>query len=290
MTQRISKKSIIAAVQENYRLLYKPMPEEWKKVVPVVTVDFLSECGLHFTVNHRGKMSGMQSLSTTCKCGLCPKKIENALKKVDPDFDMTTGKDAKKAAKKALKKALVENPLRQDISICGFCFSDAQQDYQTSMQDPLAKNFEILNNGIIHSDWIPAINTLYFRFESFGDFASVNAVINCYNFCRKNPLVNFAAWTKNPYFFRKERKINGVNSKPENLILILSSPLINKKTKVSDNEIFALFNRVFTVYTPEYALAHGIEINCGARSCLNCLRCYTNGKHITKFEVSELLK
>ncbi len=63
MTQRISKKSIIAAVQENYRLLYKPMPEEWKKVVPVVTVDFLSECGLHFTVNHRGKCPG---------CRVCP--------------------------------------------------------------------------------------------------------------------------------------------------------------------------------------------------------------------------
>jgi len=287
--KRISKKSIIAAVKDDYRLLYKPMPDEWKKVVPVVTVDFLSECGLHFTVNHTGKMSGMQSLSTTCKCGLCPNKIENALKKVDPDFDMTTGKDAKKAAKKALKKALAEKPLRQDISICGFCFSDAQQDYQTSMQDPLIKNFQILNNGLLHADWIPVINALYFRFESFGDFASCKAVQNCYAFCKKNQGVKFAAWTKNPVFFRRVNKLYGP-CKPENLTLVLSSPLINKQAIVKEKEMFTLFDRVFTVYTPEYATAHGIFINCGARACLTCLKCYTKKNGIAPFEINELLK
>ena len=288
--KRISKKTIIEAIKEDYTIFYRPMPEEWKVKFPVITVDVLKELGLHFTTDHNGKMQGMYSFSTTCKCNaLCKKRIETALKKANANFTWDSPKEVKKAVKAMLKSMLAENPLRQDISICGFCFSDAQQDYMTSMKTPLSRNFEIINNGIIHEDWIPTLNNLYFRFESFGDFASINAVINCYNFCRKNPFVKFAAWTKNPIFFRRVNAIYG-SCKPENLTLILSSQFINKKAIVKDSEKFVLFDRVFTVYTPEYATANGIFINCGARACLACLRCYTKKNGVVQFEISELLK
>lgn len=270
----ISKKSIINAIKEDYTILYKAMPDEWKKVLPVVTTDFLTECGLHFTVKHTGKMSGMISLSTTCKANkYCIKRIGKALETFDKNGD-------RKAAKKAIAAAIKADPYRTDISICGFCFSDSQQDMFTSMEKPLAHNADILNNGIIHSDWIPVINALYFRFESFGDFASRNSAINCINITRKNPCVNCAAWSKNMMFFKKA--IFSGYGKPENLSLILSSQYINKAVKNS----FEFVDRVFTVYTPEYADRNGIKINCGARSCLNCLRCYRG----TETVVSELLK
>ena len=270
----ISKKTIINAIKENYTILYKAMPEEWRHVLPIVTTDFLTECGLHFTTTHTGKMSGMVSLSTTCKTNnLCKKRIDSALK---ADCDCTD----KKTAKRQLAKMIKEDPFRKDISICGFCFSDSQQDMFTSMEKPLAHNADILNNGIIHYDWIPALNCLYFRFESFGDFASRNSAINCVNIARKNPLVNCAAWSKNMMFFKKA--ILSGYGKPENLSLILSSQYINKAAKNS----FDFVDRVFTVYTPEYADKYGIKINCGARSCLNCLRCYRGTENV----VSELLK
>ena len=284
MKNRITKAMIIDTMKADYTLFYNPMPEEWKTIIPVVTIDFLSECGLHFTEKHTGKMAGMQSLSTTCKCNdLCIGRIENALKKADPNFNPNS-KDAKKKAKKAIRKALKEDPYRQDISICGFCFSDSQQDYQTSMINPLARNFEILNNGIIDSDWLPIVNALYFRFESFGDFASVNSVINCFNFCRKNSHTNCAAWTKNPYFFKKA--ILKGYQKPENLNCILSSQYINRIADI-DYDLIGIFDKTFSVFTYEMSEENAIKINCGARSCLSCLRCYRKN---SETEIFELLK
>ena len=270
----ISKKEIREAIKADYTILYKPMPETWENVLPVVTIDFLTECGLHFTTKHTGKMSGMISLSTTCKTNnLCKKRIETALNNACPGAD-------KKTAKKALAKLIKENPYRTDISICGFCFSDSQQDMFTSMEKPLAHNADILNNGVIDESWIPIINALYFRFEAFGDFASKNSAINCINIARKNPSVNCAAWSKNMMFFKKA--IFSGYGKPENLSLILSSQFINKAAKNS----FEFVDRVFTVYTPEFAERYGVKINCGARACLSCLRCY----HGSASVISELLK
>lgn len=265
-------------VQNDYAMLYRPMPKEFKELFPVVTMEISTEFGLHFTQKHNGKMAGMNSLSTTCKCNeICKSRIAEAFKAAG----INTA-DPKKALKDYIKK----NPLATNISICGFCFSDSQQDYMTSMITPLSRNYEILNNGIIHKDWIPTINALYFRGESFGDFASVNAVINFYNLARKNKNVNITAWTKNISFFVKAREAG--HKKPKNFKLVFSSRFINNPAVVPENAT-DLIDAIFTVYTEEYAKLHNIEINCGARACLSCLRCYTGfGKGI-KY-VNELLK
>lgn len=270
-------------MQDNPELFYKPMPDAWKKLFPVITVSILEECGLHLTVNHTGKMVGMQSMSTTCKCSdLCKFKIRKSFNDLGIDYK----EDNAAAARAALKKYLEENPFCQNVLICGFCFSDSQQDMQKTMQQPLSKNYEILNNGIIHPDWIPVLNVLYFRGESFGDFASENAVINFFNFARKNPLVSFTAWTKNLVFFG--RAIEHGNTKPDNFRLVLSSPYINKCANVPER-YNAIVDAVFTVYTAAYAEKHNITINCGARACLSCLRCYTGFDGNIKY-VNELLK
>ena len=280
---RITKKMVYETMLANPELFYKPMPDEWKKLFPVVTAAVLEECGLHLTMEHTGKMLGMQSMSTTCKCNnLCRVRIAKAYNDIGIEFNPDNAKEARAA----LKKYLQENPFSTNILICAFCFSDSQQDSQKTMQQPLFKNYEILNGGIVHDDWIPVINALYFRGESFGDFASENSVINFFNFARKNPLVNFTAWTKNLVFFG--RAVEHGHTKPENFKLVFSSQYINKRANIPER-YKSIVNAVFTVFTKEFAEKHNIKINCGARACMACLRCYANYDGTIKM-INELLK
>ena len=279
---KLSKKAACEIVKNNPAMFYEPMPEEFKKLFPVMTVQTLEKMGWHFTVNHTGKMIGMTSLSTTCKCNAaCQKRIVKSY--TDLEIDYTD----KKAARAALKQYIKDNPLSTDIAICGFCFSDSQQDMQETMQQPLAKNYDLLNGGIIHDDWIPVLNCLWFRGESFGDYASKYAVINMYNLAKKNRGVNFTTWTKNLVFFG-QAAADGY-TKPDNFKLVFSSMFINKPSKVPA-KYTALVDAVFTVYTEEFAALHNITINCGARACLACLRCYANYKPGVVKHVNELLK
>lgn len=272
-------KSIISLIiKTDYSYFYKPMPAVWKEFFPVITVNELKEMGLNFTVKHNGKMTGMFSLSTTCKCNAaCQTKIEKAY--ADLGIDLSD----KKNARKAMKKYLENNPLATNISICALCFSDSQQDTFTNMEDTLKHNFEILNNGIIHNDYLPLLNNLYFRGESFGDFNSINAVINFYNIAAKNPLVSVTAWTKNLCFFYQAKKA-GIK-KPDNFRLIYSSLFINKPAPIPES-CSDLITARFTVYTEKFAELHNVSINCGARACMACLKCYA-GK---TFDICELLK
>lgn len=286
--KKLTKKAVKEMYANDYTLLYKPMPEAVKKLFPVVTVAIASEYfGIHFTEKHTGKMLGFESWSTTCKASdLCISKIDAGLRKATPDFKGVkySSSEEIKAAKKALRDYIKANPEDTTVCICGFCFSDSQQDYQSSMTPTLARNFEILNNGIIHSDYLPVLNDLYFRGESFGDFASVNAVRNFINLARKNPLTRFAIWSKNLlYFTLAFREME----KPENVNIVKSSAYVNRPVKLTAAEK-EYVDVVFTVYSKEYAKHHGIAINCGALACLTCLKCYK--KHDGVIYINEALK
>ncbi len=281
MSKKLTKSAAYEMVKNDYTMLYRPMPESIKDLFPVITVQVLEKMGLHFTVNHTGKMIGMQSVSDSCKCNaLCKSRILKSF--IDLGIDV---KDIKQA-KKAIKKYLENNPESTDICICAFCFSDEQQEFQTSMQLPLKRNFEIFNNGIIHSDWLPVLNCLYFRGESFGDYASKNAVINSFNVAAKNPLTNFTAWSKNLCFFHEA--IQAGHKKPDNFKLVYSSAYINKVAMIPAKYEY-IVDAVFTVFTEIYARKHNVMINCGARACLSCLRCYTGYNGKIKY-INELLK
>ena len=267
-------------IKNDYTMFYRPMPEEFKNLFPVLTMDISSEMGLHFTTKHNGKMSGMCSLSTTCKCNdICKERIKAAFESAGIDFDGDY--------KKSLREMIEKDPLSTNFSICGFCFSDSQQDYMTSMIDPLSRNYEILNNGIINKEWIPVVNALYFRGESFGDFASVNSVVNAYNIARYNKNINMTAWSKNLTFFIKAKEAG--YKKPKNFKLVFSSRFINRP-EIIPEKAAGLVDAVFTVYTKAYSEKYGIVINCGARACLSCLRCYTGFKSGEVKYINELLK
>lgn len=206
---------------------------------------FEKRTGIHFTTKHTGKMAGMISLSTSVK--------DNPICKI---------------------RAQVPG------SICEKCFAARQMDYQTGMRDCFARNLEILSASIIDA-WpvIDPVKYPYFRFESFGDLASVIQAINYINLATVNPAVKFAWWTKNPEFIAAAIKAG--YKIPRNVTIIQSSCFVN----IADAPKYDFIDHVFTVYDKDHT--DGVKINCGARCCKTCGRCYTKR---TATNVNELLK
>ena len=99
--------------------------------------------GLHLTTNHTGKMTGMYSLSTSCK--------ENA---------------------HCVERS--KNP----FSICSECYAITMSNNYSSLDKCLIRNTEILTSEILDTNKLPYINAHSFRFESFGDLNNSIQVIN----------------------------------------------------------------------------------------------------------------
>ena len=202
--------------------------------------------GLHFTVNHSGKMSGMVSISTS----------------------VTTNE-------RCQKNAQIKG------SICEKCFAAKQMKVFPPMEKPMVENQRILTSEVLPTEKLPLINSLYFRFEAFGDLNNATQVKNYFNLCYKNPRVKFALWTKNPDYIAEA--IADGYEKPENLNIVLSSLFLNKERP----KTFDFVDKVFTVYTPEHIEENNVEINCGARNCFDCGLCYEkNGVEV----INEKLK
>lgn len=206
--------------------------------------------GVHYTLNHKGKMTGMMSLSTSCTCNTyCKKRSENK------------------------------------ATVCSHCYAQRQMKIYKNLEKCLIKNTEILTKKVLEDYELPIINALYFRLESFGDLNNTTQVINYFNLCKKNPGVRFALWTKNLWLIDSVINYDHIN-KPRNLNIIYSSPFLNE----SNENIFVLYpfiDKVFTVYEKEFIKKNDIEINCGAKNCLTCAKCYKKNK--LKF-INEKLK
>ena len=41
---------------------------------------------------------------------------------------------------------------------------------------------------------------------------------------------------------------------------------------------YDFIDKIFTVYDKDYISAHDVSINCGAKSCLTCHKCYVKSK------------
>lgn len=167
-------------------------------------------------------------------------------------------------------------------SICAHCFAAATLERYTGAGLATESNYNLLNDSVLPFEMLPKfkVSVDIGRVESFGDVGSVIHAINYANTARNNPHVTFAWWTKNVPIVAKAFDIVG---KPENVILIESSPKVNVPVKPSSHYV----DKVFTVYDEETIKARGIVINCGARACNKCRRCYRKD---TEKEISEQLK
>ena len=193
-----------------------------------------------------------------------------------------------------IQKAIDEiknNPLSTKTMICVKCFAEKQLKRFTNQNAKQMFCHIALTYKVYPVSVIPYINVQVCRLESFGDLVNVTQAINYLNIVRKNHYVNmFSLWTKNPNILAQAFKETGYE-KPSNMNVIHSSLYINvcddttwKKYTVKG---VRMIDKVFTVYTKEYAELHNIAINCGANHCFTCRLCY---KKDTVQYINELLK
>lgn len=215
---------------------------------------FRREMGIFFSTNMSGKMAGMCAITTAVTC--------NA---------------------RCARNAQIPG------SICAKCYAAQYIAARKTVETAYAGNSAVLSAGIIPIENMVRINPRawsFIRIESFGDVANVTTAINYTHLCRRNPRVTFAAWTKNLDLWEAAFEADG--GKPDNLILVASSIMVNRPIDVRNHPAV---DKVFTVYTADYIIAHGLRpefINCGARSCKTCRRCYRKTGAVEY--VNEILK
>ena len=181
-------------------------------------------------------------------------------------------------------------------SICEKCYAANCLNRFSALAMSLEINYLILNNFLISEEaWatlqIPSTNGKT-RIESHGDTASSTCAINYCRIMNTHKFLEFGIWTKNLNHYRTAFKREG---KPSNCHFIYSSGKINVVAEVPE-DMKEYIDHVFTVFTKEFALTHGIFINCGEydidmtlidQKCRNCMKCYVFD---TVFYINELLK
>lgn len=186
--------------------------------------------------------------------------------------------------------SVTKNPLcdarrKCDKMVCKHCYANTGLKLHPYVRECYERNTDVLTTVLIPEEDMPLLGSPsgYFRFESHGDLINEIQVVNYFRMAKMNPQMKCALWTKNPWIIRSAMKNYGIE-KPANLVIIGSSYYTDKAMQYS---AYDFIDKVFTVYKKATATANGIEINCGARSCAECGRCYENkgGR-----DVSELLK
>lgn len=207
--------------------------------------EFEKSSGIRFNVNMTGKMEGIRCLSTSNLCNpLC------AARKNNPDM------------------------------ICSRCYADTSCKRFKALGVNMARNSEILSTRLFEVEEFPLLPDRIFRLEAFGDIINATHARNYLRFAHSNPETMFALWTKNPWFIRDA--IAEGETKPDNLVILLSSPFIGVRADASSWEFV---DKTFTVYRKSEMSEEAI--NCGSRQCLSCLRCY---KHNGERDIREYLK
>ena len=206
--------------------------------------------GSLWQTDHSGKMEGIRSIGTSC----------------------------------------VDNPhcikrRADNCSVCSKCYAETYMKMRKSLKEHLSDNAKILANTLLEGRELPVTNDLIYRFESFGDLYNETHLKNYVAITNRNPYTTFGLWTKNIWLLDEvfnEEKI----AKPKNISIVVSSPLLNKPLEL-DREKYWMVDHVFTVYDKKFIAANDIEINCGARNCLGCTKCYLDSD---TFYINEQLK
>ncbi len=164
--------------------------------------------------------------------------------------------------------------MRESDSICSKCYASRMEKRYTNLHLAIEKNDALLSHSIIPRDFLPVFITQAVRFHSLGELINSTHLINFINIVEKNPNTIFTLWTK-----RKDiiNKVFSKRIKPSNFILIYSTALMNKISKLPKH-----FNKVFSVHSKG---SHA-DINCHG-ACITCMKCYTHNNIIF---INEVLK
>ena len=184
----------------------------------------------------------------------------------------------------ALSTSCIVNPfclarMRNGDNICANCFSVGLQLFKPHVRENTIENFKVLNTVVIPAMFWPLVCNDMLRFEAFGDLYTWKQVANYFECAKRNKGTRCALWTKNPEIIAEA--IRRGYKKPSNLIIVYSSP---KKNTIAEREkllaMYPFIDKIFTVFEEDFIKANNIDINCGARSCRGCQRCYHKTKEL----------
>ena len=179
-------------------------------------------------------------------------------------INLTTHKADKKSKNKmdgftSINVSVKKNPFCQTMQqkdgiICKHCYAKR---VFPSMEARYSENTDLF----LSEDFKPEfIDRKIIRLHSFGELYNELHFKNIIKLVEFNPDTVFTLWTK-----RKDIVAKAMTKKPDNLILIYSSPVLNHRAELPKG-----FDKVFTVYDP----SQKVEINC-QKSCKDCMKCYT---------------
>ena len=224
----------------NYNTMLNDMAVyRYEKDAQLTIEEFEEFTGIHFTIKHNGKMSGMASISTACICNT-----------------------------HCLEHRNVEG------SICQGCFAERSfRMYGDTFEECFVRNYRILTSVEIPQELMPILNYSVFRIESFGDIENETQAKNYLNLINANPYVQFGWWTKN---YPIVKRVFDKYGKPKNLSLVYSSLMMNRPVSLANVGKYA--DKIFTVYTKEFIKENNVDINCGGKQCITCQLCYRDNE------------
>lgn len=147
--------------------------------------------------------------------------------------------------------------------ICKNCYFKTMEKRYSNLHQAVLKNHVLLSTTRLDQKQLPVINANVFRVASGGEIINHTHALNIIDIINYNPNTLFAWWTKRDDIIRDILKDI---EKPSNLILIYSSPIINKIAPLPKH-----FNKVFTAH---YKTTNA-EINCHGK-CIDCMKCYSH--------------
>ena len=155
-------------------------------------------------------------------------------------------------------------------TICSKCYARRELNRKKKLREKMEYNTLFYTKYELTSRCIPFINSNLFRFESFGEIQNELQVKNYYSIARKNQHCFFVLWTKETKTIQAAREKYNLK-KPGNLRIIASEYLINPQEE--QKKKYTFIDKIFSVYTKEFATEHEIKINCSGK-CIDCMKCY----------------
>ena len=146
-------------------------------------------------------------------------------------------------------------------TVCAACYSiKSLTTYRKNCNKSWSDNGRILSEKEHKVSDMPRLNAAIFRIHSHGELINKTHARNIFRLAKRNPNTTFGFWSK-----RKDI-LKGMHV-PKNVVMIYSNPKLDKVVTRPP----AGFHKVFNVVTDESVA----EINCGARDCMSCQRCYS---------------
>ena len=160
---------------------------------------------------------------------------------------------------------------KKENSICSKCYSRDMllSGFRKSCIQPWEDMGKLLSEDLLDiSEIKPCPNTKYIRFSSAGELINLTHFENFIQIAKVNNQSVCTLFTKRKDILRQLKQ-----EIPQNMIVVYSNPYLDRP--LYEKDIPEKANKIFNVFTREYANEHGISINCGSKKCKECMVCYS---------------